>query len=111
MPRVLHLVVRTRIREIFLIASLFICLGMALLTSSLGLSLALGAFLAGVIISESEYSHQVVSDILPFKDVFNSLFFISIGMLLHIGAVWRFAVVVAGLVLVHPRPQDRSSSS
>jgi CPA2 family monovalent cation:H+ antiporter-2 len=99
MPRVLYLVVRTRIREVFLITSLFICLGMAWLTSTLGLSLALGAFLAGVIISESEYSHQVVSDILPFKDVFNSLFFISIGMLLQTGIVWRSKLLVIGLVL------------
>jgi CPA2 family monovalent cation:H+ antiporter-2 len=99
MPRVLHLVVRTRIREVFLIATLFICLGMALLTSSLGLSLALGAFLAGVVLAESEYSHQVVSDILPFKDVFNSLFFISVGMLLDTGAVWRFKFMVLALVV------------
>ncbi|HVP90027.1 MAG TPA: monovalent cation:proton antiporter-2 (CPA2) family protein [Terriglobales bacterium] len=99
MPRVLHLVVRTRVREVFLIASLFICLGMALLTSSLGLSLALGAFLAGVVISESAYSHQVVSDILPFRDVFNSIFFISVGMLLNVGDAWRSRAVVAGLVL------------
>jgi CPA2 family monovalent cation:H+ antiporter-2 len=99
MPRVFHLVVRTRIREIFLIATLFICLGMALLTSSLGLSLALGAFLGGVLIAESEYSHQVVSDILPFKSVFNSLFFISVGMLLDTGSVWRFKLLVAGLVV------------
>jgi len=98
MPRVLHLIVRTRIREVFLIATLFICLGMALLTSSLGLSLALGAFLAGVIIAESDYSHQVVSDILPFKDVFNSLFFISVGMLLDIAAAWRFKSTVLALV-------------
>ncbi len=98
MPRVLHLVVKTRIREVFLIATLFICLGMALLTSSLGLSLALGAFLAGILIAESEYSHQVVSDILPFKDVFNSLFFISVGMLLDVGAVWKFKLTVLGLV-------------
>lgn len=96
MPRLLHLIVRTRIREVFLMASLFICLGLALLTSSLGLSLALGAFLAGVVLAESEYSHQVVSDILPFKDVFNSLFFISVGMLLDVRAVWEFR----GLVLV-----------
>jgi len=98
-PRLLHAVVATRIREVFLLASLFLCLGTALLTSSLGLSLALGAFLAGVIISESEYSHQVVSDILPFKDVFNSLFFISIGMLLHTDILWRNGPTVAELVL------------
>ena len=99
MPKILHLVVRTRIREIFLITSLFVCLGMALLTSSLGLSLALGAFLAGVIISESDYSHQVVSDILPFRDLFNSLFFISIGMLLHTSDLWNSRAAVSGLVL------------
>ncbi len=104
MPRVLHLVVRTRIREIFLIATLFIVLGMAWLTSSLGLSLALGAFLAGVALAESDYSHQVVSDILPFKDVFNSLFFISVGMLLDVAAVWEsrtlVLVLVASILLV-----------
>jgi monovalent cation:H+ antiporter-2, CPA2 family len=99
MPRVLHLVVRTRIREVFLIASLFFCLGMAWLTSSFGLSLALGAFLAGIIISESVYSHQVVSEILPLKDVFNSLFFISIGMMLDTAVVWDSRAVVALLVL------------
>jgi CPA2 family monovalent cation:H+ antiporter-2 len=98
MPHVLHVVVRTRIREVFLITALFLCLGLALLTSSLGLSLALGAFLAGVLIAESDYSHQVVSDILPFKDVFNSLFFISVGMLLDTGAVWKFKFIVFGLV-------------
>jgi CPA2 family monovalent cation:H+ antiporter-2 len=99
MPRLLHLVVRTRVREVFLIATLFIVLGMALLTSSLGLSLALGAFLAGVILAESEYSHQVVSDILPFKNVFNSLFFISVGMLLDVSAVWKFRLLVLILVV------------
>ncbi len=99
MPRVLHLVVRTRIREVFLIAALFFCLGMAWLTSSFGLSLALGAFLAGIIISESVYSHQVVSEILPFKDVFNSLFFISIGMMLDTAVVWDSRFVIALLVL------------
>lgn len=98
MPPILHLVVKTRIREVFLIATLFLCLGMALLTSSLGLSLALGAFLAGVLLAESEYSHQVASDILPFKDVFNSLFFISVGMLLDVGAVAAFLPAVLGLV-------------
>ena len=57
---------------------------MALLTEALEFSLALGAFIAGIIISESEYSHQVVAEVTPFRDVFNSLFFISIGMLLEV---------------------------
>ncbi len=98
MPFVLNVVVRTRVREVFLIATLFLCLGMALLTSSLGLSLALGAFLAGVLLAESAYSHQVVSDILPFKDVFNSIFFIAVGMLLDVAAVWKFLPTVLVLV-------------
>lgn len=104
MPPIISLIVRTRIKEIFLLSALFACLGMAYLTSSLGLSLALGAFLAGVIISESSYSLQVVSDILPFKDVFNSLFFVSIGMLLDTRVAWRLRwqvlAVVAGIILL-----------
>ena len=100
MPFLLNVVVRTRVREFFLIATLFLCLGMALLTSSLGLSLALGAFLAGVVLAESAYSHQVVSDILPFKDVFNSLFFIAVGMLLDVRAVWKFLPTILILVAV-----------
>jgi CPA2 family monovalent cation:H+ antiporter-2 len=97
-PRLLHLIVRTRVREVFLIAALFLCLGMSLLTATLGLSLALGAFLAGIVISESAYSHQVVADILPFRDLFNSLFFISIGMLLDLRAAAAEALLVVLLV-------------
>jgi len=96
-PRLLHLIVKTRIREIFVLSSLLICLGMALFTSRLGLSLALGAFLAGLVIAESAYSHQVVSDILPFKIVFNSLFFISVGLLLDLRALGDMALPALGL--------------
>ena len=99
MPGLLQLVVRLRNHEVFLLATLVIVLGMAWLTSSLGLSLALGAFLAGVILAESDYCHQVVSDILPFKILFNSLFFISVGMLLDVGAAWRFRTIVLVLVV------------
>jgi CPA2 family monovalent cation:H+ antiporter-2 len=67
------------------ISIIFICLGTAFLTYELGLSLALGAFIAGLVISESEYSYQAISDILPFKDSFNGLFFISVGMLMDLG--------------------------
>ena len=84
-PRLLARVVRTRNREFFLLAILAICLGVALITSSLGLSLALGAFLAGLFISESKYSLNAVEGILPFRDVFLSVFFISVGMLLDLG--------------------------
>ena len=83
-PYILHQVVHTRSRELFIITIILLCLGTALLTSGLGLSLALGAFLAGLVISESEYAYQAISDILPFKDSFNGLFFISVGMLMDL---------------------------
>lgn len=83
-PNVLHQIVHTRSRELFVITVILLCLGTALLTSKLGLSLALGAFLAGLVISESEYAYQAISDILPFKDSFNGLFFISVGMLMDL---------------------------
>ncbi|MDW7999254.1 MAG: monovalent cation:proton antiporter-2 (CPA2) family protein, partial [Thermodesulfovibrio sp.] len=83
-PYILHEIVKTKSRELFIITTIFICLGTAYFTSKLGLSLALGAFLAGVVISESEYSAQAVSDILPFKETFSGIFFISVGMLLNI---------------------------
>jgi len=85
MPYVLHQVVRVRVRELFVMTGLVSCLSLAWLTHSLGLSMALGAFLAGILVSESEYSHQIVADILPFRDVFASLFFVSIGMLVDLG--------------------------
>lgn len=81
-PWILNQVVATRIRELFLITVAGICLVIAWLSSAVGLSLALGAFIAGLIISESEYSHQAMGHILPFRDVFTSLFFVSTGMLL-----------------------------
>ena len=83
-PFILYHIARTRSRELFLLSIVVICLAVAWLTSSIGLSLALGAFLAGLIISESEYSHHALGTILPFRDVFTSFFFISIGMLLDI---------------------------
>jgi CPA2 family monovalent cation:H+ antiporter-2 len=82
-PNVLHQVVRSRSRELFVISILIMCFGIAFLTSEFGLSLALGAFLAGLAISESEYAHEATSTILPFKDSFNGLFFISVGMLMN----------------------------
>ena len=83
-PNILHQIVHARSRELFVITVILLCLGTALLTSELGLSLALGAFLAGLVISESEYANQAISDILPFKDSFNGLFFISVGMLMDL---------------------------
>ncbi|MDZ7344818.1 MAG: cation:proton antiporter, partial [candidate division KSB1 bacterium] len=83
-PRLLEVIVWARLREILVLGIVVFCMGIAWLTSSLGLSLALGAFIAGLAISESPYSHQVFAEILPLKDLFISLFFISIGMLLDL---------------------------
>ena len=82
-PFLLHQVIRLRNREMFFLLIVLLCLGTAWTTYSLGLSLALGAFLAGLIISESEYSHHITAEITPFRDYFASIFFISVGMLLH----------------------------
>jgi CPA2 family monovalent cation:H+ antiporter-2 len=97
MPPILNVIVKTRLKEIFIIGSLFLCLGMAYATYELGLSLALGAFVAGIIISESRYSTQIVADILPFKEGFNSLFFISVGMLLDLRYVYENYYTALGL--------------
>lgn len=103
-PFMLNRVVRTHSRELFLLSIVLICFGTAYLTSLVGLSLALGAFIAGLIISESEYGHQAFSEILPLKDIFSILFFVSIGMLLDTGSVlrnpWVVLLGVAGILLV-----------
>lgn len=97
-PYILHEVVKTKSRELFIITTIFICIGTAYFTSKIGLSLALGAFLAGVVISESEYSAQAVSDILPFKETFSGIFFISVGMLLDINYIREHLLEEAILV-------------
>ncbi len=98
-PRLLTFLVRTGSREIFLLGLITICIGTAWLGAEAGLSLALGAFLAGVVISESEYSYQAIADILPFRDSLSAFFFISIGMLLDPHTLVRFGPEVLGLTL------------
>ena len=84
-PWIFYHVGRTGSKELFLVSVVFICLTTALFTSSIGLSLALGAFLAGIVISGSQYSHQAMGNIVPLRDMFMSFFFVSVGMLLDIG--------------------------
>ena len=102
-PFLLQHIVRLRSPEVFIISIVLLCLGTSWLTAQFGLSLALGAFIAGMVLSETEYSHQIVADILPFRDVFNSLFFISIGMLLSLSAlvsnVGGVLLLVVGLII------------
>ncbi|HEX7890931.1 MAG TPA: cation:proton antiporter [Ramlibacter sp.] len=92
----LTLVARRKSDELFVLNMLLVTLGLAWLTELAGLSLALGAFIAGILISETEYKHQVEADIRPFHDVLLGLFFITIGMMLD----WRPVAERWGLVLV-----------
>ncbi len=100
MPRVLHLIAMTRSQELFLMSLLLICLAVAMLTNQLGMSLAFGAFLAGLMISDTEYSHSAFGNLVPFKDVFTSFFFVSIGMLLDLGFVADNPWLVIGAVIL-----------
>lgn len=98
-PYVLRLVVQTKRRELFLLTVVVLCFGTAWLTSSVGLSLALGAFFAGLIMSESDYSHQAAANVLPFREIFMSFFFVSVGMLLDLGFLFQHLLPVIGLAL------------
>lgn len=99
-----HIVVKRRSQELFMLNLLFITLGAAWITEQAGLSLALGAFVAGMLISETEYKHQVEEDIKPFRDVLLGLFFITVGMLLNIKLVlenwWLVLLLLTGPVLL-----------
>lgn len=103
MPKILKRIAELRSPEVFILTIVFLCLGLSWVTASLGLSLALGAFIAGVVLADSEYSHQATAEILPFRDVFNSLFFVSIGMLLSLSALaanlGNVVLLVIGLMI------------
>jgi monovalent cation:H+ antiporter-2, CPA2 family len=98
-PRLLHMVALMKRKDMFLLTLLLLAFSIAWLTSFIGLSLALGAFLAGLIISESEYHHHAFGDILPFRDLFSSFFFVSVGMLLDPFFLASHPVLVISLVL------------
>lgn len=102
-PFLLYQVIRLRNREMFFLLIVLLCMGTAWITYSLGLSLALGAFLAGIIISESEYSQHIIGEIMPFRDYFASIFFISIGMLLQTDYFmdhWVLLIIMALLIIL-----------
>ncbi|GAA0756383.1 cation:proton antiporter domain-containing protein [Psychroflexus lacisalsi] len=103
-PYIFKLVVKSKNRELFILTTIVFCFSVAWLTSSVGLSLALGAFFAGLIISESEYSHQATANVLPFREIFISFFFISVGSLLDLeffinNVVYILIFVIAVLVI------------
>ena len=103
LPPLLRSIVHTRNKELFLMSILVICFATAFITQLLGLKLALGAFIAGLIVSESEYSYNALSKILPLKKIFLSLFFISIGMMLQLPFFfenWALIIGIATLVML-----------
>jgi len=99
-PRLMHAVAKSNSKELFLLVTITLCFAVAFLTSEIGLSLALGAFIAGLIVSESEYSHQATSIILPFRELFTSFFFVSVGMLLDLTFFLNNVPIILLLVLI-----------
>jgi CPA2 family monovalent cation:H+ antiporter-2 len=97
----LHAVARTRSRELFTLTVIGLCAGVAYAGGALNLSLALGAFAAGLVVSESIYSHRILSDILPFKDLFLAIFFISVGLLIDVNVIAaNWPRILAGSLLI-----------
>ncbi len=101
MSKLLHKIALTRNQELFMMIILLICLSVALLTYKMGMPLAFGAFLAGLMISESEYSHNAFGNLITFRDTFTSFFFVSIGMLLDLGFVMdNLVAIILTVILV-----------
>jgi monovalent cation:H+ antiporter-2, CPA2 family len=102
-PRLFDLLARVRSREVFIIGVVGVALSIAYLGTFFGISLALGAFLAGILVSKSELSHRVVAEALPFRDVFAGLFFVSVGMLVDPSFVFeQLPLVAVGVALIVP---------
>lgn len=99
-PFILSKVAHSNYRELFLLTIISLCLLIAIGGHALGLSLALGAFLAGIMISESTYGHQALSDLLPLRDLFSTVFFVSVGMLLNPAFIMEHWAQVALFVIV-----------
>ncbi|MGF6769289.1 CPA2 family monovalent cation:H+ antiporter-2 [Paraburkholderia sp. GAS199] len=99
MTRWFNVVARRRSQELFILNLLLVTLGAAFITDKFGLSLALGAFIAGMLIAETPYRHQVEEDIKPFRDVLLGLFFITTGMLLNPRVIWEHPFLVLGFLI------------
>jgi CPA2 family monovalent cation:H+ antiporter-2 len=100
MPRFLHLTASSRSQEMFLLVTLTLCLGMAWISHLLGVSYALGAFLAGIILGGTEYAHQMSANVVPFRDVFAGVFFVAMGMLFDPQATFAAWPQVLTLLLI-----------
>jgi len=97
-PRLLRLLAKTESRELFLLGVVVLCLGIALLTEHLGFSIEMGAFVAGLMISEVEYADQTLTYVEPLRDIFAALFFVSVGMLIDPIFLWNHLELILGLV-------------
>lgn len=97
-PSLLRLLARTESRELFLLGVVALCLGIALLTEYMGLSIEMGAFIAGLMISEVEYADQTLTYVEPIRDIFATLFFAAVGMLIDPGFIWNNLELILGLV-------------
>lgn len=97
-PRLMQHIAATESNELFLLTVVALCLGVAWVTSQLGLSIAMGAFVAGLMISEVDYSEQALGKILPLRDTFACMFFVSIGMLIDPRLLWSELWIILGLV-------------
>ncbi len=100
MPPLLDMVARTCVPEVFLLAVVAVCFGTAYLTALAGVSVSLGAFLAGLVVSESRASTHVLAEVLPLQIIFSAVFFVSVGMLLDLGFVLDNAVLVLGAAVI-----------
>ena len=97
-PPLLRLLAKTESRELFLLGVVALCLGIALLTEYMGLSIEMGAFIAGLMISEVEYSDQTLTYVEPIRDIFATLFFAAVGMLIDPVFIWNNLELILGLV-------------
>lgn len=103
LPRIFSWIAHSNSRELFVLTVISLCFGIALVSKELGLSLALGAFLAGITISESPYGHQALSDLLPLRDLFATVFFVSVGLLLnptYVATHWLEVSIFVVLLMV-----------
>ena len=97
-PRLMKTVAKTENSELFLLTVIALCLGIALVTASLGLSIEMGAFVAGLTIAEIDYADRALAKMIPLRDTFATLFFASIGMLINPDTLWQNLGVIIGLV-------------
>jgi CPA2 family monovalent cation:H+ antiporter-2 len=98
-PRLMAFVARANSRELFFLSTITLAIGVGYAAWAFGLSMALGAFVAGLVVNESEYAHQALSDVVPLRDLFGMLFFVSIGMLLDPTLIWQHLGLLSGVVV------------